>query len=167
MAAFVICVCAVATPVPALAAVVTVSDPAGDGLKGRRLDITSVRLANRDHAIVITATVVRVTHGDLAVYLTARGERRRAFVGVLSKHRARGDSNRLFSAEGTVPCQGLRVTWDADTDRVQVRVPSRCLGGGNYGALRTKLIFENPDDADFAPKGAEGSWRWTPWVNRG
>lgn len=53
----------------AQAGTLRVEDPAGDGLKGRALDITTVKLANRDHAIVATISFVRASRGDLFVRL--------------------------------------------------------------------------------------------------
>jgi hypothetical protein len=38
---------------------------------------------------------------------------------------------------------------------------------GNYGAVKVKAITEIGSDADFAPKGVKGNWRWTGWVSRG
>ena len=142
-------------------------DPAGDGLKGRALDITSLRLANRDHAIVATVSFVRATRGDLYVRLLARGESRRTMTGVSTIHRARGDTNRVVTIDGVQECPGLGVAWDHDSDRVRVRLPSRCLVDGDYGAVKAKVITEIGSDADLAPKDDAGRWRWTDWVARG
>ncbi len=133
-----------------------VTDPAGDGLKGHRLDITAVQLANRDHAIVITISVVRVAYGDLGVGIKARGDSTKETAAVTSVHRSGGDTNRLFTIEGDQQCKGLRVRWNPTTDHVRVRVPSRCVDGGDYGAVAVKAIFEIGSDADFAPKGPKG-----------
>jgi hypothetical protein len=151
----------------ALAQTVSVSDPAGDGLKGHRLDITEVKVANRDHAIITTISFVRVAHGDLGVAMKARGDRRKQLVGVTSVHRASGDTNLFRTFAGVQKCKGLSVTWDATTNRVRVRVPSRCLDNGNYGALKVKAITEIGSDADVAPKDPKGNWRWTEWASRG
>jgi hypothetical protein len=57
---------------PAHAEQIVVSDPAHDGLKGRALDITGFRLANKDRAIVVTISFVRTAFGDLGVLLVDR-----------------------------------------------------------------------------------------------
>jgi hypothetical protein len=160
---------AMLAPGPASARTATVSDPAGDGLKGDRLDITAVRVANRDHAIVTTVDVVRVGHGDLGVWIQARGDRRSDAIAVAAFHRIGGDTSRLISFHGPVRCDGLRVTWDESTDRIRARVPSRCLDHGDYGALRVRTITEihGGEDVDLAPNSAQGDWRWTDWVGRG
>jgi hypothetical protein len=165
-AAVVLASCALLVSGSAVGQTVRVSDPAGDGLKGRRLDITAVKMSNRDHAIVVKISVVRVAHGDLGVRMKARGDRGETAL-VASQHRSSGDTNQLFTAAGEQQCNGLRVTWDQTADRVLVRVPSRCIDGGDYGAVRAKAIFEIGSDADFAPKGPKGGWRWTDYVARG
>jgi hypothetical protein len=167
--ALVLAACAVLASGPALARTVTVSDPAGDGLQGHRLDITGLKVANRDHAIVTTVSVVRVVHGDVAVYIQARGDRRSAGVVVASFHRARGDKNELLTSQGAQKCAGLGATWSDVTDRVQLRLPSGCFDHGNYGAVEVKVITETNggEDADFAPNGPKGRWRWTDWISRG
>lgn len=153
---------------PALAQTVTVNDSVGDGLQGDNLDITAVKVANRDRVIDTTVAVVRVTHGQVGVWISARGDSRRSAVVVGSTHRARGDTSRLLDAQGgVVKCSGLRVTWNESTDRVRARVPSRCFDDGNYGAVKVRAITEIGADADFAPKGPKGNWRWTEWIARG
>lgn len=158
--------CAVLVSGSALGQTVHVSDPAGDGLKGQRLDITTVKLANRDHSIVVTIAVVHVAYGDLGVRMKARGDSGETAL-ITSLHRSGGDTNRLVTAAGEKQCKALHVSWNEATDRVRVRVPSRCVDGGDYGAVRVKTIFEIGSDADFAPKGPKGSWRWTDYVARG
>jgi hypothetical protein len=144
-----------------------VEDPAGNGLKGRALDITTVKVANRDHAIVTKVSFVRAAHGDLYVRFLARGEKRRTMAAVGSIHRARGDKNRLLTIDGVQECKGLRVSWDHESDYARIRVPSHCLLDGDYGAVKTKVITEIGSDADLAPKDESGNWRWTGWVSRG
>jgi hypothetical protein len=152
---------------PAVAQTLTVDDPAGDGLKGSRLDITSVRVSNRDHAIVVKVSVVRLTRGDLAVRLKIRKDGPDLLAGVTSVHRTSGDTNKWFTEAGVQQCEGLRVSWSNAADRVRIRVPSQCLEKGNYGAVKAKVITEIGSDADLAPKSPDGSWRWTEWVSRG
>jgi hypothetical protein len=158
---------------PVLADVAAVDDPAGDGLKGRRLDITSLRLSNRDHAIVARVSFVRAAAGDLAVWLQARGTKRKGVALVASVHRPkRGDRSFVRTAQGIQDCPGLHVTWDHEADTARVRLPSDCFRAGNYGAVRTRIITEIGSDADVAPEAPGGSdgdlrWRWSAWTDRG
>jgi hypothetical protein len=165
----VLAACAALTSAPALAQTTMVSDPAGDGLQGDRLDITSVTVANRDHAIVTTVSMVRVGHGQLAVWIQAHGDRLRSAVVVATSHRLHGDKTQLLNADGVVECPGLRVSWDESADQVNARVPSRCLDGGNYGGVRVRTITEihGGEDVDLGPNGPRGNWRWTSWTSRG
>lgn len=151
----------------ATAQTISIDDPAGDGLKGRKLDITSVKVANRDHSIVTRVSFVRAAVGDLAIYYGARGDRRTDVARVVSVHRPRGTTNTFETVDGAQPCTRLSVTWNHDNDTVTVRLPSRCFRAGNYGAVHVRVITEIGSDADIAPKNSAGGWRWTRWVRRG
>ena len=135
--------------------------------RNEKLDITSIKVANRDHAIVSTVTFVRAVRGDLGIRYWARGEKRRDMALVFNKHRPRGDNTSLLTIDGEESCRALTVTWDHEADVVKVRLPSRCFREGDYGAVRVKVITEIGSDADFAPKDADGDWRWTDWISRG
>ena len=158
---------------PALADILAVDDPAGDGLKGKRLDITSLELANRDHAIVAEVSFVRAAAGDLGIWLHARGTKRNEVALIASIHRPkRGDRNFVRTADGVQECKGLRVIWDHDADTAWARLPSKCFQGGDYGAVRTRIITEIGSDADLAPKAPGSSdgelrWAWSDWTDRG
>src|SRR5687768_16981457 len=85
----------------ALADGLAIDDPAGDGLKGKRLDITSLQVANRDHAIVVEVSFVQAAAGDLGIWLHARGTERNEVALVASVHRPeRGDRNFVRTKEG-------------------------------------------------------------------
>jgi hypothetical protein len=152
---------------PAQAASVSFTDPAGDGAAGPRLDITDGVLRNRDHRIVVETSYVRVSRGDLIVFLQARGTT--GGVRVVSLHHPAGeDDNFLLNRAGQRrECAGLRVTWDAEADTSLVSLPSRCFRGGDYGAVRTKVLTEIGADADLAPNGPRGGFAWTDWAARG
>jgi len=96
-----------------------------------------------------------------------RGDSTKETALVRSLHRAKGDTNSLFTVAGETACAGLRVVWDDAAKRVQVRLPSRCVDSGDYGAVGVKVIFEIGSDADFAPEGPKGGWRFTDYVARG
>jgi hypothetical protein len=149
---------------PAQAEQITVDDPAGDGLKGRALDITGFRLANNDRAIVVAISFVRTAYGDVGLRLV---DRTGAAVVVLNTHRATGDTVTVWSEEGEQRCPNVRVRWNDDTDGVRLRLPSGCYQDGDYGAVRAKVIAEIGSDADFAPKSANGRWVYSAYVARG
>ncbi|MGH3336602.1 MAG: hypothetical protein ACRDOZ_12325 [Nocardioides sp.] len=152
---------------PAQAASVGFTDPAGDGAAGPRLDITDGVLRNRDHRIVVETSYARVSRGDLIVFLQARGTT--GSVRAVSLHHPAGeDDNFLLNRAGErQDCAGLRVTWDAEADTSLVSLPSRCFRGGDYGAVRTKVLTEIGADADLAPNGPKGGFAWTDWAARG
>lgn len=152
---------------PADAAVLVIDDPAGNGQKGDALDITAVKVANGAKALVAKVTFVRATHGDLALYLHARGDRRRDVVGVISEHRARQDDNWLLTADGRQECGGLKVVWDHDADTVRIKLPARCFDDGDYDAVQVRMITEIGSDADLAPSTPAGGWPWSAYVARG
>jgi hypothetical protein len=157
----------VAPGAPAQAASTSFTDPAGDGAAGPRLDIVDGVLRNRDHRIVVETSYVRVSRGDLIVFLRAR--RTKGALRIVSEHHPAGaDDNYLLNRAGERrDCAGLRVTWNAEADTSQASLPSRCFLKGNYGAVRTVVLTEIGPDADFAPKGPRGGFRWTDWAARG
>ena len=140
------------------------ADPAGDGQKGRALDITGFRLANNDRAIVVAISFVRTARGDLGVRLV---DRTGAEVAVFNTHRASGDAVSVWSEDGVQRCPNVRVRWNDETDSVRLRLPSGCYQDGDYGAVRAKVITEIGSDADFAPKSANGSWVYSAYAARG
>ena len=152
---------------PATAEQVTATDPAGDGAHGQRLDITSIQVKNRDHAIVTVISFARATRGDLGVRFQTRDDRRREWAVVFTRHRFRGDRTSYGQYGELQPCRGLTVVWDHEADTARVRLPSRCFREGDYGAVHVKAITELGSDADLAPKNAAGRWVWTPFASRG
>ncbi len=158
-------VCVLA-PAPAQAQNLQITDPAGDAPSGG-LDITAATVSNRDRAVVVRVSFERAMRGELIVGVKARDGGR---VVAVSEHRPlRGDRNFLFKpATGEKwDCRGFGVTWDHDSDTATVRLPSRCLDGGDYGAVRVFLLTEEAGggaDMDTAPETATG---WTTWIPRG
>ncbi|GAA5150489.1 hypothetical protein GCM10023340_27720 [Nocardioides marinquilinus] len=158
----------VAVSAPAQAATIRIDDPDRDGTQGPRLDITSVRVANNERALVVDVSMRRVVTGDLAIWVKPQGASKREIFIIASQHRADGDRNRIISSDDRRPCRALTTDWNARRDVVRVRLPSRCLRGGDYSALRVRLITERRGgDVDIAPQTARGDWPWSRLVARG
>jgi hypothetical protein len=159
----------VATAGPAFADKLTFTDATGDGTRGARLDVTEVSLRSRDHVLAVDVSFARVSRGDLIVYLHARGIKGK--YRIVSEYRpSENPPQRTFvlSPRGPVQCKGLRSHWDRDSNKARVKVPSRCLFGGDYGAVRTKVLTEIGPDTDLAPNNASGGgFPWSAYVARG
>jgi len=158
----------VAAASPAQAQRVTVADAAGDNV-GPGLDITSVSIRNRDHAILATLTFTRDRRSEVIVFVKARGG---PLVGVVSEHPRQGpDSTFLIGGDENDPlCRGLRSVWDRSVATVTMRLPSRCLAFGDYGAVRSLILietFRGARDVDYAPEKPNGEPAYSDWVPRG
>lgn len=71
-------------------------------------------------------------------------------------------------ARPTTTCKRLKVVWSTEHDRVTFRMPSRCLDGGDYGAVRFSVLTERKSgDADYAPETAGGDIGVSEWIPRG
>jgi hypothetical protein len=158
----------VGTSGPASAQGLSFTDPAGDAA-GRGLDITHVTVRNGDRGITARVKFRRVMRGDLIIGVQTRSGLGAALI---SEHRpVRGDRNFVETAGGD-RCRAFAVTWNADAQAAAMRMPARCLRGGNYGALRFFVLTEDsPDrgvDIDVAPN-VDGTQQtpWTGWVPRG
>ena len=160
------------TAAPASAAVEVVDDPAGDK-SNAGLDVTRARLENRDHRIVVTVRFVRAVRGDLIVSVDPR---RAGGVRLVSERLRGGEvrnrivngafGDRHASPENDVDCAGFRVRWDDEDAVARLVLPSRCLQGGDYGAVRFAVLTERGSDTDYAPEGTGGD-RQSRWVPRG
>ncbi len=154
----------VAIPSPAQAQRLTITDSERDA--GSGLNIVGAVVKNGDRAVTITTSFKRVVRGDLIVGLKARGGGRAVAV---SQHRPQGvDKTFLYPKERT--CRGLSAEWDADAGTATIRVPSRCLRGGDYGAVKVFILTEKAaggSDVDYAPETPDGNYTWTSWIPRG
>lgn len=147
---------------------ITVTDDSGDHV-GPGLDITRVTFANRDHAVVTKLAFARDTRSHVIVAIKARGG---PFVGVVSRHFAQGPDNTVLRRRDytKVPCEGLTSTWQRDAATLKLRMPARCLNGGNYGAIRAFALtetFRGTRDVDWAPERPDGDLVFTDWIPRG
>lgn len=152
------------TSLPAHAERTTVADEAGDGQPGH-LDVTQLRISNRDRAIVIKLAFVEDAPGALVVRLAARNHS--SEVGISSEHRRRGRDNTYLDG---ARCNGLTSDWDRRAAKLTLRMPARCLNNGNYGAVRgTATTFTRGfmTAVDFAPDLERGTEAYTRWVPRG
>ena len=138
--------------------------------------LTFLRAQNNDRAVDVTVTFSRVLRGDVIVSVQARGTDRRDGVRIVSERRPQlGDDTYLlpiaFGRGGTLRCRGLTGTWDPDAETVALRMPSRCLERGNYGAVRFAVLTEQAGpggaDVDWAPEDATGEIDSTAYIPRG
>lgn len=156
-------------PAPAHAERVAIGDEVGD-TTGTGLDFTGVVLRNRDHAVVARMTFERDRRGEVIVAIRVRGHG--LVARVVSAHRRRGnDRVRLLTADSdNAPCEGLRSTWNREAAKMRLRLPSKCLLDGDYGAVRSWFLIEElggGGDVDYAPEQSDGDLRWTNWISRG
>jgi hypothetical protein len=144
-------------------------DPAGDGQKGRALDITGMTVSNRPHRVIVVLTFRRVTIGDLGVRFKRAGQKN-AFAGVGSFHnRPHHTWSKVFSRTGVRPGHQC-VHWLPQRKQVRIVLPSRWLDHGHFHALRMQVITEIGSDADYLPNptGSLGQhFGWTRAVARG
>jgi hypothetical protein len=64
-------------------------------------------------------------------------------------------------------CKGFRVRWSADVPVATLRMPSRCLDGADYGAIRFAALTERGADSDYAPDDSTGEIGSSRLVPRG
>lgn len=160
---------------PAASAVEYVSyDSAGDAAN-KGLDFTEVTLDNRDDKIVVTTRFVKDRRGKLIVSIDPRGG---TGVRLVSVYRPGGTTrNKVLAGafsdprppaeEGKVRCAGFKVVWKPKADLARFQLPSSCLLGGDYGAVRFGYLSELDTDTDFGPISEEGFLTATDWIPRG
>jgi hypothetical protein len=165
-AAAVLAAALAAVPGTATAHQSTVTDAAGDA-SGRGLDITSVTVRNADRAVVFTLRFVRDRPGEVIVNVKPR---HRPAALIVSRHRRTGPDEVLAISRNGEPCGGLTSVWDRRAATLELRMPARCLNGGNYGAVRFWALIEEVGggaDVDYAPETRDGDDRFSEWVPRG
>jgi hypothetical protein len=158
-------------PVSASAATIALDDPVGDAGGAKRLDLTRVTVANDDHRVVVRVVFADDRPGDLIVSIDPR---RALGLRLIAQKRAGRDGDDVISQRvlpgaftdattrsGTVTCDGYRLRWSGTVARLVM--PSRCLHGGDYGAVRIAVLTENGSDSDYAPETKNA----TSWIARG
>lgn len=164
----------IATGPSASAAEYTVVDSAGDAANPG-LDFTEVTLNNLDDKIVVTAKFVRDRRGKLVVSVEPRGG---SGIRLVSVYRPGGTSKSKvlpgsFSDPGSeqggdpIDCPRFKVTWKPKADLARLQLPSSCLEGGDYGAVRFGYLSEKGADTDFGPQSEKGFLTATDWIPRG
>jgi hypothetical protein len=149
---------------------ITVDDAAGDTIDPG-LDFTSVHFSNRDRAVVVAFTFARDRRGEVIFPVRVRG--RGTVALVVSQHPRSGEDHLIFQTRRSdhATCRGLRSTWDRPAARLAIRLPSRCVLHGNYGAIKSWALTEGfhsaSSDVDYAPQTPDGHIRWTGWLPRG
>lgn len=152
----------------------TVYDSAGDAAN-KGLDFTEVSLDNTDGTVVTTTKFVKDRRGKLIVSVDPRGG---TGVRLVSTYRADGTSSnkvlpgalsdpRSERSSTPVACAGFRVSWKPAKDLARLHLPSRCLLGGDYGAVRFSYMSKRGTDTDFGPQSEEGFLTTTDWIPRG
>jgi hypothetical protein len=162
----------VATALPASARTSAVTDPTGDA--GGGPDVTRVVVANRAHAVVAHVSLAAVERGHVIVSIDRRHGQGRSLVSLRGADGSTRDFvlGAAFTDErpaGRVSCGGFRVTWQEDGSGVTMRMPSRCLHHGAFGAVRFSVLTEagSGADADYAPQDRQGELSSSAWIPRG
>lgn len=151
---------------PASAQKVVVDDPAGDA-SNHSIDFTKVNVDNGDHSVVAKLRLYSASAGALIISVKprqARGVRLVSLydpVGHTSNYVADGAFGDPHPSDEPVPCHGYRVRWSMDHPVVTLKLPSSCLNGGDYGALKFAVLTEDNDGGDADDAGPTG------WVPRG
>jgi hypothetical protein len=169
VAAAVLSLSLVGLAAPAHAQVLAVDDPAGDAAAPGP-DIVRAVVSNRDDRVVARVRFTRAVRGDVIVSVDPRGARG---VRLVSEHRPAGTTRSYVlrgaftdrgASDARVRCRGFRVRWAPKRPVVTMRLPSRCLRRGDYGAVRFSVLTERGGgDVDLAPRRASGS----AWIPRG
>jgi hypothetical protein len=162
----------VTAPVAALGATTSIYDPDGDGAKGPKLDVTAAWMDNRQNYMSLRIDVERVAKGDLIVFLKLRGHK---LIRAVSEYRPGQGTleNQLLGGddpESNSRCPGFVAAWSVSDDTIDLRIPSRCLDGGDYRDAKFKILTEIGPDADLAPadgEDPEAEWTWSTWAERG
>ncbi len=153
---------------PASAQSLTTSDPADDTF-AKGLDMTRIKVVNRDHAIVVTTTIVKSKGGEM---IASNDPRKARGLRLVSDYRPKGETENFVlegaftdkaAGDDVVKCKGFRVRWSDEEPTVTMKLPSRCLQDGDYGAVRAAFLTEGQQvsDVDYAP-GEQGSTDWIP-----
>ena len=66
------------------------------------------------------------------------------------------DGDPVEDADVNTDCPRYRVTWSDDDRVARMVLPSRCLAGGDYGAIRYAVLTEVGADSDLAHYGRRG-----------
>ena len=143
--------------------------------KAPGLDIVKASISNRDRAVVAKVTFRKDRRGVVSIGIMRRNK---LWAAMDTKHRLSGpDSNyiRIGSAGNVrrVECDGLTSDWNRRKALLRMRMPAECLGGGNYGAIKSYVLAERWDeektDTDWAPRSKTKSapFRFTRWISRG
>ena len=106
-----------------------------------------------------------------AIFLV-RVRKNRPVALVVSEHPRRGPDQLTLQTRHSddAKCRGLRSTWDRAAATVRIRLPSRCVHGGDYGAISAWAlteVFHGGADVDYAPEQPDGDLAWTDWIPRG
>jgi hypothetical protein len=150
---------------PSQAQELRVTDPQGDGAN-KGLDIVAARVDNADDRVVARVRFADDVRGDVIVSVDQRGG---TGLRLISEHDPAGKTrNYVIPGAFTdrraeaVRCPGFRARWLEDRPVVRMAMPSRCLGSGDYGAIRFAVLTERGDDTDYASGVPDEGSAWIP-----
>jgi hypothetical protein len=160
-----------ALPSPASARHLSVLDDRGDTVT-RGLDITDAAFSNRNNALHIDLVFAHDRPGDIIAAVKVKGG---SLIRVVGRHHPDHDPYRAFLVDtdgARVPCRNLNAGSSGNEfeARFWVRIPSRCLDGGDYGAVRHWVRterFRSGADVDHAPEKPSGAITFTRVIPRG
>ncbi len=134
--------------------------------------ISQTRFHNRNNAVHIALVFAHNRRGDIIVAVKAKGG---SLIRVVGRHHPHRDPYRAFIIDNDgakLPCRNLNAGSSGNEfeARFWVRIPSRCLDGGDYGAVRHWVLtekFRGGADVDYAPEKPYGDVRFTRVIPRG
>lgn len=147
---------------------VVVDDPAGDA-GDNAIDFTRVSIDNGDRLVVARLRLENAEPGNvLIISVDPRGARGVRLiseydpVGHTTNYVVDGAFGEKRPGRQPLDCRGFRVNWSAQHPVVTLKLPSRCLNDGDYGAVRFAALTEGGESG-----GDADDMRKTDWVPRG
>lgn len=152
---------------PASARQVVVEDPAGDAPE-HTIDFSRVTVDNNNDHISARIRLYNADRGGTLILSAnpreARGVRLVSEydpVGHTSNYVLDGAFGDGHPSHQPKRCRGFHVNWQARHPVVIIEMPSRCMNGGDYGAVQFTVLTEGDSGSDA------DDMETTRWVPRG